>query len=372
MEIDWKPSPDVSVEVSVFGTAYGECILVGMDSDWLIIDSCIDPQTNYPAPLSYLANRGIDPAQHVKQIVASHWHDDHIRGLAATVRACPGAEFVCSAALIPDEFLRLLKAYGRGIFAQSSGVDEFGSVLNILQDRARQRGTKEPPIFATVNRLLHKGELRFGEGKIPYQVWSLSPSDDSILAAKLQFSKLFPLSRQPKKRIMAGRPNHVAVVLLIVMGTLSILLGSDLEEEGPRGWTVLMQQRKVDAVKSRFFKVAHHGSRNGHCDEVWDRMLEPRPIVVLTAYDNAGTQLPTKADVERISSLTDLGYITTRFTHRKIKRDQTVEKTLREAVIDIRRTDLAFGLVRCSVGSSGEWKIDLFGDALPLSKMYAS
>ena len=68
---------------------------------WILIDSCIDGQTKRPAALSYLQDIGVNPAQDVKMIVASHWHDDHIRGLASVVEACPQARFVLSDAIYP-------------------------------------------------------------------------------------------------------------------------------------------------------------------------------------------------------------------------------------------------------------------------------
>ena len=49
--------------------------------------------------LEYLQRIGHNPASSVRLIVATHWHDDHIRGLAEVVRTCAAADFYCSSAL---------------------------------------------------------------------------------------------------------------------------------------------------------------------------------------------------------------------------------------------------------------------------------
>ncbi|MEO0250326.1 MAG: MBL fold metallo-hydrolase [candidate division WOR-3 bacterium] len=93
-------------EVSLLGPGYGECVVIHLGGNvWVIVDSCIDSDTNQVSSLQFLRNIGVDPAATVRQVIATHWHDDHVRGLAATLEACPNAEFVCSAALRGREFL---------------------------------------------------------------------------------------------------------------------------------------------------------------------------------------------------------------------------------------------------------------------------
>jgi metal-dependent hydrolase (beta-lactamase superfamily II) len=52
----------------------------------------------------YLKRIGFNPAICVKSIIATHWHDDHIRGLAQVFRECESADFCCSDALKDSEF----------------------------------------------------------------------------------------------------------------------------------------------------------------------------------------------------------------------------------------------------------------------------
>ena len=97
--IDYGIGPsDAEVEFVVFGPGFGESIAVHVgDQHWVVIDSCIDPNADEPAALAYLSAIGV-ATDRVRAIVASHWHDDHVRGIAATARECSDAEFHLSSA----------------------------------------------------------------------------------------------------------------------------------------------------------------------------------------------------------------------------------------------------------------------------------
>src|SRR6266545_2127970 len=106
-EIILTPPAADEFEVSVLGPGYGECIVVHLGhGEWLINDSCVD-RNRRAAGLSYLDTLGVDVTQAVKVVVASHWDDDHVRGLGEVVDKCSQALFVCSNALGSDIFLQL-------------------------------------------------------------------------------------------------------------------------------------------------------------------------------------------------------------------------------------------------------------------------
>ena len=372
-KLDIAPKAD-EIEVSVFGPGYGESILIHIgDNKWFIIDSCIEPISKEPAPLTYLNQINVDPTNSVKLVVATHWHDDHVRGLGEIFRTCKSAEFICSIALDSDEFLQLLSAYGVRTMMESSGIDELRKIIEILQKR-NSKSKYKPPMFAVADRCLWRESLvKTGLG-YNCSVHSLSPSDAAILAAKLDFQRLFPLEKKPKRRLMATTPNRTAVVLWVNIGAFNILLGSDLEESGNsnNGWTVIINSTSRPIGKASFFKIPHHGSKNSHHKDIWDKMLDSEPIAVLTPYEKGNKRLPAKEDVERICSLTNNAYATS--VHRRkrtIKRDRTVEKTIRETVRNIRRLHTSTGQVRLRIKPLDEWRIELFGDALPLERFYA-
>jgi hypothetical protein len=108
-----NPDKD-EIDVVVVGPGFGESILVHIgDGDWIIVDSCLDSSSDRPAALVFFEYIGVDPTTAVKLICASHWHDDHVGGIADLVQVCTGAEFACSAALNRGEFVELASIYNR-------------------------------------------------------------------------------------------------------------------------------------------------------------------------------------------------------------------------------------------------------------------
>ena len=99
------PPGEGEFELTLFGPGYGESAVLHVGTGvWIIVDSCIDTDGT-PTALRYLESIGIDPAQAVNLVVATHWHDDHIRGMARLVSACSQATFCCAATLCRSEFL---------------------------------------------------------------------------------------------------------------------------------------------------------------------------------------------------------------------------------------------------------------------------
>lgn len=193
------PPEENQIEVSLFGPGYGESILIHYgDGNWIIVDSCIDPTSRLAAPLTYLKCLGVNLARDVRLIVATHWHDDHIRGLGSVVEECQSARFVCSGALRPEEFLTLVKAVSdRSMMARPpSGVREFFAILQALEKKALTgNSSTAQPYFAFSDKLI----WRDNQSSLPCQVFSLSPSDQSIQLAYLEIARLLPQFRRQKK-----------------------------------------------------------------------------------------------------------------------------------------------------------------------------
>jgi hypothetical protein len=79
----------------------------------------------------------------------------------------------------------------------------------------------------------------------------------------------------------------------------SILLGSDLEEEGSgqTDWSIIVNSHLPQIGKASVFKVPHHGSKTAHHPHVWSDMPNRDPIVALTPFQRGRVQLPTKDDM---------------------------------------------------------------------------
>ena len=115
MEMGVPPDSD-EFEFTLIGPGYGESIILHLGGGvWVLVDSNVDKDGN-PGSLQYLESIGCDPAQSVALIVASHWHDDHIRGMEKMVKVCSSAKFCCSNALCNNEFLATISAWKADTF----------------------------------------------------------------------------------------------------------------------------------------------------------------------------------------------------------------------------------------------------------------
>ena len=134
MTTESTPPEAGEFELTLFGPGYGESIVLHVgDGVWVIVDSCID-NDRAPRALRYLEGIGIDPAQAVALIVATHWHDDHIRGMGRLVDACSQAAFCCAAALCQKEFLSAVAAAELPVVVVDEVVAAFaqqGEVVNV-------------------------------------------------------------------------------------------------------------------------------------------------------------------------------------------------------------------------------------------------
>ena len=351
-----SPESD-EIEVSVFGPGYGECALIHIGNGmWVIVDSCVNSDSQ-PAALAYLRSIGSNPSEAVRLIVATHWHDDHIRGLADMVEVCGNATFYCSAALRADEFLAAVGALeNRPATEAGSGVREIYKVFSLLAERS------DPRRYAISRRMIFD--------QAGCKIWALSPSDEVFEAFLQQIDRLVPKEREAKRRVPSLTPNEAAVVLLIAVRNTTILLGADLEK---KGWLEILDIYDHFDCKASAFKVPHHGSRDAHEDRVWYEMLRKDPISVLTPWRRGRTELPTKTDISRILSFTNRAYVTTRKMDLAAKpirrRNYAVERTIRETGATIRSVGISRGMIRLrkAAHSRDDWKVEALGSACRLA-----
>lgn len=335
--------------------------------NWLVVDSCIDPRSSRPAPLQYLESLGVDAGQAVKVVLASHWHDDHVRGLATVLEACSSAEFWVSQALVPREFLQLVHAFEPGSMIRgTSGTREFGRVLELLDSRSRPE--ERSPRWAVADRLIWRAD----SGPVDCRIHAMSPSDASITLAKRQLQRLFPEEMTPKRRLPAQSENHFAVVLWIEIGGANLLLGGDLLETGDpaTGWSAVLGSSIRSGRRASVFKVPHHGSLSAHHDDVWTEMLGSEPLAVLTPWARGGRYLPTSKDIDRILGLAGEAYSASAVRRPKPKfASRTVQRTVTEVAKRVWVAEARLGHLRCrkEVASDGPWRVDRFGGACALS-----
>lgn len=356
-----RPAVD-EVEVSLFGPGFGECIAIHLgDNRWITVDSCTHPFTKRPAVLDYFDLLGVNPAEDVTKVIATHWHDDHVRGLSDLYSACTSADFICSNAVGSKEFLTLLETHKNLMMEMTSGLSEFQRILS-----THIRRTGGPPAYACVDRRLFHATV----AEYPCTITALSPSDHAYEEALRSIGALIPVPNQPKRRLSAFHPNHAAVVLWVSVGNLSILLGADLEEQGSRhtGWSAIIGSNLRPEGKASLYKVAHHGSKTGHHPDIWSTLLDNTPVAVLTPFERGSVKLPKVEDRDRICQYTDSAYISlASLRQRPIKRDHTTRKFMRRFGLDPKPIQSAIGHVRMRARQGQAWQVELFDGACHLT-----
>ena len=297
-------------------------------------------------------------------VVASHWHDDHVRGLSQVFEATKRAKFACSAALRSDDFLAMLEASSQiKLIKASSGTKELKSIFDVL----RKREQAGPDIWAQDHTLLYEDPVE------SVQVRALAPSSHTVTSAIARFAKMIPNAGQACKRFQLLKPNDTSVVLQLRVGNSTVLLGGDLEvgSNNNSGWRGVLGSGHHSNRKSGTFKAAHHGSANGDLAEIWSDLLCANPVVAIAPYGKGRKPLPSQDDINRIRQNSGSAYLTC-FppTKRPKKRRQKMERTIDEVLSNRSVARKRPGLIRIRFDANNETynpKVDLFNGAVDLA-----
>ena len=351
--------------MTVFGPGVGECIVlhVGND-DWIIVDSCTLPTDAEPVALQYLDRIGVSASRNVRSVIATHWHDDHIKGLAKILRECRTAQFAMSAALSDQQFLQLVLEVDaqNKLVKHNSSASELAGILEVLESRGGGKYVTGPSVYAQDgSRLFQGGHLGTAE------VWALSPSAATVTNANANLAEKL-LTKGDSRRFKRFSPNDLSIAILVRAGVYSLLLGADLENAVANefGWKAVLESPFRPKERSYAFKVAHHGSPNAHHDDIWKTMLVPQPIAMLTPYAKLRAPLPTNDDVQRVKGLAAATYCTTWPPSKKPPRRHGVDGIVGGATKTRRAINQSSGHVRLRLNltdPSATPKIELFGNS---------
>jgi hypothetical protein len=351
------PHPD-ELEVSIFGPSLGEAIVLHVgDGDWLIVDSCfVDEESSAPRPLAYLDALDARPEKNVKLIVATHWHDDHIGGMAQIVQRCKKAKFAISGAFTEPEFQTMMELVEPSGF-RNSGVTEFWKIWGYLDSIRRD------PTHSSGGK-----ELYFRREGMRVKVWALSPGDRDVWLAIRRFRSYYQAAvGGAVEYVPPLHPNDASVVVWVTIGDTHILLGADLKQykSARRGWKAVLDDVGVwHDQKAEIFKVSHHGSQGSYEPRVWTEMLiDEQPIALLSPFVRGDTHLPTAEGINDIKSHTSEIYISSASSP-GLGISGPVMQTLREAAKNVSQLDIQQGQVRLrkALGASS-WAVDLFPPA---------
>lgn len=358
--MSWTAPDDQTIEVSVIGRGYGECIVVHLGcQDWLIVDSCTPSRSDRGSyALAYLSEMGIGPAR-VRWLFASHWHDDHVRGFAEAAERCAKATVFASEALLSQEF-----------FALALSADDIPGALR--PGPAEMRDTIKTLVASDRKIQLARADSRINADTIngvDRELWALSPSNAASLLSKQSFTTKI-LELEGGRAIPAPEENEVSVALHIRIGETAVLLGGDLQwhDDADRGWQAVLGSTGRPTELASLYKVAHHGADNADHDRIWEDLLERNPVALLTPYGHGRRPRPDEADVNRLRKRTDQAFLAgPERRPRRTTSNNTVEKLRRAATRNAVVSESPLGHVRArrALGSHG-WSVELRGTAARL------
>lgn len=318
----------------------------------MLVDSCIEPAEKSPATLHYLKSIGVAPAD-VKWIVASHWHDDHVRGFADLAAECSSAEVFIPGVFSDNEARQMLAAYsGSACLDLSRGTKE---LFRVVSERTWIPVSHRIPIFEVQN------------GGVRAQACALTPLPAATHRFVAHAAQYLPQLEGPINDAPELRPNGESIAIHVDLGDEAVLLGSDLEEHNEHGWSAVAENIWCcGRRKCSIYKVAHHGSEGAHHPTIFERLLQDKPLSVMTPFNSGRVKLPTDADKKRITALSRAGFITSRST---AKSDLPPDQLKRLNKICKGSSKLVAGFGAISLRrpiAGGEWNIRLFGDAAEL------
>jgi beta-lactamase superfamily II metal-dependent hydrolase len=347
-----------TVEVSIFGPGVGEALCVHLgDGKWLIVDSCLNPETKQPASLEYLKQIGVNCEADVVMIVITHWHDDHIRGMATIVKNCLSAKVAISGALLKKEFITLSSLISNEEIPSDfgSGMVEMASILSEFQQRTKSSRKQWLPITASADKRIYQTEN--------VEIWTLSPSDEAVTQSLVNFS-LEENKQKHKRRVVPTTANLNAIALWISTPQCNILLGSDLEtsREETTGWQAVVNSKNKPTGKAQIVKVPHHGSETGHYSGMWDEMVDVNATGLVSSYSRS--KLPLPRDIDRLKNLTGALYHTTGKLLKPPRRDKVVEQLYKSVAKNRVVLSNVLGQIQTRVIEDNSIKVELSDNAV--------
>ena len=348
------------IEISLLGGGggTGECIVVHAgNNEWVVVDSFLSKKSRKPASLEYLSRMGI-PSTAVKLVVASHWHNDHIKGISNLISEATEAKFAISSALKSSEFGTLLEIDHNAHTRQRS-ISELRLALQTL----KERGTPITTASQDKDIWCNSDETCL--------VQALSPSDFAEGFAREEIAQIVQGFDAANRRILNINPNHNSIVIRIKAGDKDILLGSDLEESSEigMGWSAILTAIHRPRRSASTFKVAHHGSETSYTPKIWEELLISNPVALITPFKGGKTKLPTLEYSNKILAHTPHAYITSdpNVKFKPKKRDSKVAKTIKQLGYSPIELSYPDGHIRLrSKIDESSWQIELFGSALAL------
>lgn len=292
-------SSDVCLTVA--GPGFGEACVARLPGGLFVaIDSCKD-ESGDPVTFRLLRELGYDSQKHRLIVIITHWHSDHISGMSKFLSAMNPEFVVIPAAFNDERFLKFARALGviRNTHFDAP-TSEFVRVLSVLRER-RPR----------VKRVL-LDSLIYRDSDADLEIFALSPTQNGIESFLERVAALIPDPQMPPPAIPPLSENASSVAILIKLAGWSAVFGADLEEDALGSWSEITKTSQAlgQGKTVHFFKVPHHGSRNGFCRDFHEAVLAEQSIFVVTPYNRGANPPPSSEDLQRMGNYSGHVFIT--------------------------------------------------------------
>lgn len=349
-EIIFSSPKEDEIEITLFGPDYGESAILKLpDTGWFVIDSCrfaIGSSKVIPS-LEYLKAHN---ANYIEAIILTHPHEDHYLGLAEIIKEYKGRiRYVCRYAA---EGLREFKNYlVQQHIARLRNAHELANVFKAFEE-AKNSGAWPK----------HLGELTpiINNPSTSVQVIALTPSGESVKRYTDNLYKAIVKVGQYVQPVPDQLHNLIASAIWISVGSVRIILGSDLEKgmDNLTGWYGVLANPNKPNLSVNVIKVAHHGSYSAFCKEAWDEhKANNLPIAILTPYVKGSNFLPKDADIKRLNEVASKVGVTSKIKYSNPKRVYSKEvMRLSESYMKnwyIKESQKELGLIRIRLNRDG-------------------
>lgn len=272
--------PDELV-VAVLGKGIGESVIMHLGSGcWIIVDSFVDPASGEPAPLQFLRTVvDVDPIAAVESVVVSHLHRDHYAGISKLYEAC-GADTWLYFPRVPYMWHERFWSELRAAAQREESDPRFGTIedasaaWDLASARQRLAGAGGP-----VGGIMCRGVAT---------IRTISPR--AHLSDRLD--RAMREGTLPSITMIGPGANLTAIALWIKAGSISLLLGADMDCHQEVGWQAIAADVASDPPADvSLLKVPHHASHNPAFLESTAAWLET-PLSLLTPYRGGASRLP--------------------------------------------------------------------------------
>ncbi len=331
-----------SVDVIIFGKGIGESILIKSKSgDYILIDSFINDDTKRPICLDYFDKFKIS-YHNLKLIIITHWHNDHIKGLAEIIKNVgKDVKIVLNPIIKNDRYNDYLSKKSK---QQNSDCSEFVQVMSLIEEYDINR------IIALNNREIYCAD------KNDIALFALSPQDEEF-SGYIDYLLTEKLPKENNYHVPDD--NLLSIVVLMTINEESFLFAGDMETRSNEklGWKAVINNYSKRYDKSSWYKVSHHGSITGDCDDIWNKLLQSKPISFTTLFNNC--YLPTDEDIERLTKKSKDLYV----IGNKSKRAKELEATFKKSFNskEFYRIPKKASFIRMIINSDKTIKIEAVG-----------